>query len=90
MNTAIKNNEAAAAAEAAKMTDKCAVMIEAWLRDDYSPENIERTARWMRDKLRLGGIRQNRAFVNEAIDRCASIRRRADVAAAIADGYPID
>ena len=43
-------------------------MIRGWLGTDQpTPEDVERTARYMRDVLRIGGIRVCRALVLGAI-----------------------
>ena len=42
-------------------------MIREWLRGDHSPENINRLARWMRDALRVGGVKVCRAMIEDVI-----------------------
>lgn len=49
------------------ITPAAHAMIREWVGPDPTPEDIERTARYMRDSLRIGGIRVCRALVLGAI-----------------------
>jgi hypothetical protein len=54
--------------EAQYSTPSAHAMIRGWVGTDQpSPEDIERTARYMRDSLRIGGIKACRALVLGAI-----------------------
>lgn len=46
------------------MNEKTAAMILGWLAMDNG--DVEACAKWMRDSLRLAGIRQCREFIKEA------------------------
>lgn len=50
------------------MTESSKAMIRRWLDTDKpTEEDIERVAKYMRDTLRIGGIRVCRALIREAI-----------------------
>jgi hypothetical protein len=53
--------------EAQYATPSARAMILGWLGPDRGAESIDRVARYMRDTLRIGGIRVCRALVRGAI-----------------------
>lgn len=53
--------------EAQYSTPSAHAMIRGWVGANPSPEDIEHTARYMRDSLRIGGIKACRALVLGAI-----------------------
>lgn len=53
--------------EAQHSTPSAHAMIREWVGANPAPEDIERTARYMRDTLRIGGIKACRALVLGAI-----------------------
>jgi hypothetical protein len=50
-----------------EMNQKTADMIGGWLKQHHGDE--EGLARWMRDQLHIGGIREMRALIQEAKTR---------------------
>ena len=46
------------------MNDSVKAMIRKWLLNHNG--DVEGTAKWMRDRMRIGGISQCRAFIAEA------------------------
>lgn len=48
------------------MDTKLRALILSWIPENATKADLEKVARWMRDSLRLGGVREDRDAIRQA------------------------